>query len=94
LINAYNVVDDIDHVMQADTSPHLAEQLTGTRDFVSATLAEVITGRKAVDRSRPVIFSPFGLGVLDLAVGKWVYDLAVAAGENQVINEFFCDFEG
>lgn len=91
LIEACNVVDDVDHVMQADTSPHLAERLTGTRSFVAGTLAEVVKGQCKVDAARPVIFSPFGLGVLDLAVGKWVYDRAMAAGMHQVIKEFFYD---
>ena len=89
LVGAYNIVDDMDHVMQADTSLHLTEKLKGTRDFVAGTLAEVITGRCSVDHSRPAIFSPFGLGVLDLAVGKWVYDRAMVTGEHLTINDFF-----
>ena len=93
LVNAFNIVDDVDHAMQADTSLHLTEQLTGTRDFVAGTLAEVITGRCRVDHSGPAIFSPFGLGVLDLAVGKWVYDRAMVTGEHQIINDFFGDLE-
>ena len=93
LLDANNVVDDIDHVMHADTSPHLAEKLTGNRDFVTGTLADVMRGRCRLDDSRPTVFSPFGLGVLDLAVGKWVYDRAVAAGENLPIQDFFYDLQ-
>lgn len=93
LLQANNVVDDVDHVMHADSSPHLAEKLTGGRKFVTGTLADVIKGRCHLDTSRPTIFSPFGLGVLDLAVGKWVYDRAVAAGENLPIDNFFYDLQ-
>jgi ornithine cyclodeaminase len=93
LLGACNIVDDINHVMHADTSPHLTERLTGSRDFVTGTLADVITGRCAVDHSRPRIFSPFGLGILDLAVGKWVYDRAVAAGDVLVLDDFFYDLQ-
>src|SRR5207244_10114765 len=71
LLASQNVVDDVEHVMKANTSPHLAEQQTGNRDFVTGTLAEIMLGRRSVDRRRPVIFSPFGMGILDVAVGKW-----------------------
>jgi len=89
LLRSHNVVDDIEHVMKANTSPHLAEQKTGDRDFVTGTLADIINGRRSVDRTRPVIFSPFGLGILDLALGKWVYDEAVAAGQDVRLSDFF-----
>jgi N-[(2S)-2-amino-2-carboxyethyl]-L-glutamate dehydrogenase len=89
LLRSQNVVDDIEHVMKANTSPHLAEQQTGNRSFVTGTLADIMTGRQSVDRSRPIIFSPFGMGMLDVAVGKWVYDQAVAAGEDVRLSDFF-----
>src|SRR5438046_1088404 len=83
LLRSQNVVDDVEHVMTANTSPHLAEQRSGNRDFVTGTLAEIMLGRRAVNRSRPVIFSPFGMGILDVAVGRWVYCQAGAAGRGQ-----------
>src|SRR5574341_2111419 len=89
LLASQNVVDDVDHVMKANTSPHLAEQQTGSRDFVTGTLADIIRGRKSVDRGSPIIFSPFGMGILDVAVGKWVYDQAVVAGRDQRLSDFF-----
>ena len=89
LLVSQNVVDDVEHVMKANTSPHLAEQRTGNRSFVTGTLADIMEGRRSVHRHRPIIFSPFGLGVLDVAVGKWVYDQAVAAGQDQRLSDFF-----
>jgi ornithine cyclodeaminase len=89
LLASHNVVDDVEHVMKANTSPHLAEQLAGNRDFVTGTLADIILGRRSVDRGRPIVFSPFGMGILDLAVGKWVYDRAVAAGREVRLSDFF-----
>jgi len=89
LLQAQNVVDDVEHVMKANTSPHLAEQLSGNRNFVTGTLADVLLGRRSVHRNRPIIFSPFGMGILDVAVGKWVYDQAAAAGHDQRIPDFF-----
>ena len=89
LLASTNVVDDIDHCLKADTSPHLTEQLTGSRDFLLGTLDDVMAGRVTVPAGRPVIFSPFGLGVLDLAVGKYVYDQVAAAGDLHIIDDFF-----
>ena len=89
LLASQNVVDDVEHVMKANTSPHLAEQQTGNRDFVTGTLADIMLERRSVDRDRPIIFSPFGMGILDLAVGKWVYDRAVAASQDLRLSDFF-----
>jgi 2,3-diaminopropionate biosynthesis protein SbnB len=89
LEDAVNVVDDVDHVMNANTSPHLAEQVSGGRSFVDGTLAEVLTGKVRVDRSKTRIFSPFGLGVLDLAVGKWLYEMAMHDGTALPVDDFF-----
>jgi hypothetical protein len=69
-----NIVDDVEHCLKADTSPHLVVQLTGNRDFLHGTLYDVLTGRVTVPLDQTVVFPPFGLGVLDLAVGKYVYD--------------------
>jgi ornithine cyclodeaminase len=84
-----NIVDDVEHCLKADTSPHLAQQLTGRRDFLAGTLADVIAGRVAVPTDRAIVFSPFGLGVLDLAVGKYVYDQVHRSGELHVVDDFF-----
>ena len=89
LLTATNVVDDVEHCQQADTSTHLAELLTGNRDFIDGTLNDVIEGRVRVPADRTVVFSPFGLGVLDLAVGKFVYDEVVRSGTLTVIDDFF-----
>ncbi|MFE5259196.1 2,3-diaminopropionate biosynthesis protein SbnB [Streptomyces coelicoflavus] len=89
LLSATNIVDDVDHCLRAATSPHLTERLTGSRDFVHGTLDDVMTGRVTVPAGRPVVFSPFGLGVLDLAVGKYVYDEVARSGELHVIDDFF-----
>jgi N-[(2S)-2-amino-2-carboxyethyl]-L-glutamate dehydrogenase len=84
-----NIVDDVEHCLKADTSPHLAEQRTGNRDFLHGTLDDVMAGRVTVPTGRPLVFSPFGLGVLDLAVGKYVYDEVARAGKLRVVDDFF-----
>lgn len=89
LVDANNLFDDVDHCMKANTSPHLAEQLTGGRDFVSGTLAQLIRAEIALDPARPVIYSPFGMGILDLALGKSIYDEASKHGLGTAIPNFF-----
>jgi ornithine cyclodeaminase len=91
LLAATNVVDDVDHCLRAQTSPHLTEQLTGNRDFVAGTLADVLDGRLQVPADRTVVFSPFGLGVLDLAVGRFVHAAVAATGGLQVVDGFFAE---
>ncbi|GIG59885.1 2,3-diaminopropionate biosynthesis protein SbnB [Longispora fulva] len=89
LLRANNVVDDVDHCLKAQTSPHLAEQLTGTREFVNGTLGQVLRGDVTLDPGLPTIFSPFGLGVLDIAVGSVVLAEALAAGRAVTVPGFF-----
>jgi len=89
ILSAQNYLDDIDHCLKANTSPHLAEQQVGNRDFIDGTLADLLAGRGAVDPARPVIFSPFGLGVLDLAVGHHVLRAAQDSGMTVAIADFF-----
>ena len=89
LLASTNLVDDVEHCLKASTSPHLAEQLTGNRDFLAGTLDDVMTGRITIPPDRPAIFSPFGLGVLDLAVGKYVYDQVTRSGKLHIIDDFF-----
>jgi 2,3-diaminopropionate biosynthesis protein SbnB len=89
ILASSNIVDDVDHCLTANTSPHLAEQLSGNRDFIQGTLADLMAGRVTLPADRPVIFSPFGLGVLDLAVGKHVYDEVSRADGLHVVEDFF-----
>ena len=91
ILAAANIFDDVEHCMKANTSPHLAEQASGGRDFVTGTLAGVITGDVTVPADRPVVFSPFGLGVLDLAVGHFVHERARAAGTAITVPNFFAE---
>jgi N-[(2S)-2-amino-2-carboxyethyl]-L-glutamate dehydrogenase len=90
ILSCDNVVDDIDHVCRARTSVHLAEQLVGNRDFIRCALSDVLTGRadpRRDDRSI-VVFSPFGLGILDLAISKFVRDLGLEQGLGMVVSSF------
>ncbi|MEU8916032.1 2,3-diaminopropionate biosynthesis protein SbnB [Streptomyces nigrescens] len=89
VLGAANIVDDVEHCLKADTSVHLAEQRVGHRDFLDGTLHDVLTGKVQPPADRPVVFSPFGLGVLDLALGRHVYESVKESGELQVVDDFF-----
>ncbi|MFG2903937.1 2,3-diaminopropionate biosynthesis protein SbnB [Kitasatospora sp. NPDC048286] len=91
ILSAWNAVDDVEHCLKAGTSPHLTEQAVGNREFIAGTLDDVLAGRIAPPADRPVVFSPFGLGVLDLVVAKHVYDAVDAAGELRTVPDFFHD---
>jgi len=89
ILASQNIVDDVDHCLKAGTSLHLAEIATGRRDFVAGTLVDVLEKRIEPDFTRPRIFSPFGLGVLDLAVGRFVFEEAKSSGSAIEVPGFF-----
>lgn len=78
ILRCQNVVDDPDHVCREGTSLHLAEQLTGNRGFIAASIGAILSAPETFHRDTDGIrvFSPFGLGILDLAVAKFVWRTA------------------
>jgi ornithine cyclodeaminase len=89
ILAATNITDDVDHAVRERTSLHLAEQQVGDRSFVHGTISDVLRGELALRPGRATIFSPFGLGVLDLAVGGWVHDRVAESGGGVVVPDFF-----
>lgn len=89
VLTSSNVLDDVEHCLTAGTAPHLAEQQAGHRRFIDATLPDVLAGRYEAPADRTVIFSPFGLGVLDLVLGRHVHEQALAGGVATAVPDFF-----
>jgi ornithine cyclodeaminase len=94
VLASQNITDDVDHAVRERTSLHLAEVETGNRSFVHGTISDVLRGRVRRDSGRATIFAPFGLGVLDLAVGKWVHDSVAETGGGQLVPDFFAGAVG
>ncbi|PHM74239.1 2,3-diaminopropionate biosynthesis protein SbnB [Xenorhabdus kozodoii] len=86
-----NVLDDINHCMKANTSPHLAEQKYGHRCFINGTLAQIIKGEITLDKTKATIFSPFGIGVLDLSLAMFIYQKNQQIPGRYIIPNFFPD---
>jgi N-[(2S)-2-amino-2-carboxyethyl]-L-glutamate dehydrogenase len=72
ILSAQNVADDVDHCLKNQTSLHLTYQETGNKTFMAGGVAELIRGCITPMFDRPRIYSPFGLGVLDLAVAQQI----------------------
>jgi N-[(2S)-2-amino-2-carboxyethyl]-L-glutamate dehydrogenase len=88
-----NVLDDVEHCLTAGTSPDLAVRKFGHRDFIEGTLAQLLLGEIVLARDKPRIFSPFGLGVLDLAVGREIFTIGTGAGLPIAVPDFFAEVE-
>lgn len=86
LIHANNVVDDIDHVLCANTSPHLTFDAYKTKDFIQGILGDYLINPFYLDREKAVIFSPMGLGILDMALSYFIYG---KEKNHQIIDDFF-----
>ncbi|KGS12103.1 ornithine cyclodeaminase, partial [Pseudomonas coronafaciens] len=89
IARANNILDDIDHCLKAQTSPDLAVRHYQDRSFITGTLVQLMTGQIELSPDRASIFSPFGLGVLDLAVGQRIYRQALAQGLALPVPQFF-----
>jgi 2,3-diaminopropionate biosynthesis protein SbnB len=90
ILSNHNIVDDLDHVNRAATSIHLASQQVGHTDFVHSSLGDILLGKASVPErdDRKVIFSPFGLGVLDLAVADIVQKKVAEDGAGTLVKSF------
>ncbi|WP_433528259.1 2,3-diaminopropionate biosynthesis protein SbnB [Micromonospora sp. CA-263727] len=85
-----NIVDDVDHVCRASTSVHLAAEQAGHTRFVSASLGALLLADEPYRRDERglTLFSPFGLGILDLAVSNLVRRRALARGVGTELADF------
>ncbi len=87
-----NFVDDVDHSVKANTSLHLTEQKLGNRGFITGNIEQLINKKINVDFARPRIYSPFGMGIIDLLVAQSIYEEAQSEKNDlnvKIITDFF-----
>lgn len=96
ILNSINIVDDIDHCLKASTSPHLAYQKSGHHDFILCSISELITGSSSFPEvyTKPRVYSPFGMGMLDIALGSYVVHQIINNGKGMVVKDFFARHNG
>ena len=90
ILRNHNIVDDLEHVNRAATSIHLASEQERNTDFVHSSLGDILLGNARLPErdDRKVIFSPFGLGVLDLALAGLVHNTVTENGGGTRIESF------
>lgn len=93
ILRSWNIVDDVEHCLKANTSLHLAEQLVGHREFVHCTLPQLLREHRNFTPDRPIVFSPFGLGVLDLAVARHILTSTQNSEDANHLKDFFWETE-
>ncbi len=89
ILASNNVFDDIDHCLKANTSPHLAYIKSGSKDFINGHFGDLIENNLQLERNKPTIFSPFGLGVLDIALGYFILTASEGDAEVNQVDNFF-----
>ena len=90
ILSNHNIVDDLDHVNRAATSIHLASEQEGHTNFVHSSLGDILLGKADLPErdDRKLIFTPFGLGILDLAVADLVMKTLTENGGGTLVKSF------
>jgi ornithine cyclodeaminase len=86
---AFNIVDDIDHVSRENTSIYLAEQIYGRDGFEHTAIGAILNNDATIPSDKFVIFSPFGLGILDLQVASMIEKSSREQGFGLTMPNFF-----
>lgn len=85
LLDTHNIVDDVDHALREQTSLGLAVRTAGHRDFIDPSIGQLLIDEGideafVLEPGRTVVYAPFGLGVLDIALADDVLASARAKG--------------
>lgn len=90
ILNACNVVDDPQHIFQENTSLAIALQKSAKTPLLVKSFPEMLAQKKRREKKDQLtIFSPFGLGILDLVLGRYIYQSAKKTNNLIQINNFY-----
>lgn len=89
VMRCQNIVDSIEHVNRENTSIHLTSKQLGNTDFISDEIGKIFENDVFRRENRPVLFSPFGLGVLDVALAHFVKERVLEEGGYIEIDNFY-----
>jgi ornithine cyclodeaminase len=90
ILSSVNIVDDIEHILAAKTSVHLAyEKNLNNNSFIKGTIGQIIKNGKSISRNNSIIYSPMGLGILDITVSQFVYNKVKEEDKTIKIKDFF-----
>lgn len=85
-----NIVDDINHCLNSLTSMHLAYLKYNSHNFIKATIGELLVNKIPLyQENQLTIYSPFGMGILDIAVGSFIYNSIRQSNSKTAIPDFF-----
>lgn len=89
IMSCTNIVDSIEHVNRENTSINLAYLKYNNLEFIQNEIGNVYSkGKYMRDSGKAVLFSPFGLGVLDIALADYVKKEAIRNKKFIEIDEF------
>jgi 2,3-diaminopropionate biosynthesis protein SbnB len=89
ILAAENFTDDVEHATRAGTSLELASLKSGGATFIAGDMHALISGRAGRSPDRAAVFSPFGLGVLDIALASRVAAHAAQEGAGLIVEDFY-----
>lgn len=89
LRRGWNLVDDLEHATRAGTSLELARKQAGTSEIVVCDMHHLLTCSMDWRSDCPAVFSPFGLGMLDITLAQEVASTAMMENRGLVIDGFF-----
>ena len=89
ILNSNNIVDDIEHILCANTSIHLTHKKYGDINFINGTLAQLVNKEFIISNDKATVFSPMGMGILDVGIANLIYKKALEVNQQIEIPNFF-----